>query len=120
MVMFVVPFFMRHFLRYGIAIVFPLDKCPHGPPLCTATHLLRVLFVNKCSCMLYLDPGLRFAQPRLKCLQEQLSISHKSYLLHNHSNSVKISECWFIRGQFNFISTQAWPSDPAEQDAHYS
>ena len=99
-------------------------SCPLGASLCTATQLLRVLFVNKCSCiiycMLYLDPGLRFAQPRLQCLREQPSISHKLYLLHNHSNSVKISECWFIRGQFTFISTQAWSSVPAEPDAHYS
>ena len=68
-------------------------------------------------CMLYLDPGLRFAQPRLQCLREHLT--QIILVLHNHSNSVKISECWFIRGQFTFISAQAWPSVPAEPDAHY-
>ena len=54
-----------------------LMSCPLGASLCTATQLLRVLFVNKCSCivycMLYLDPGLRFAQPRLQCLREHLT-----------------------------------------------
>ena len=95
-------------------------SCPLGASLCTATQLLRVLFVNKCSCILYV---VSWSGTEVRTTKTAMftGASHT-----NHTcctiipTQVKISECWFIRGQFTFISTQAWPSVPAEPDAHYS
>ena len=111
-------------LLYCHICVFPLDKSTdvmsawcfivHCDPV-AESFICQQMFLYTVCCILIRDWGSH----NQGCNVYE-SISHKSYLLHNHSNSVKISECWFIRGQFTFISTQAWPSVPAEPDAHYS
>ena len=68
-------------LLYCHICVLPLDKSTDVMSAwCFIVHcdpVAESLFVNKCSCivycMLYLDPGLRFAQPRLHCLREHLT-----------------------------------------------
>ena len=67
--------------------------------------------------MLYLDPGLRFAQPRLQCLREHLT----QIILA--AQSFQLSEnIWMLvhkRPVYLYLY-KAWPSVPAEPDAHYS